>query len=206
MLVLLPGTESAAEALAQRGQVLDHWRAILVLVGLLLLAVPYAVIALDRIRLAPVSATLGFAFGVLFLAIELVYRGVELVIIHQGLAPELLAAGVARREAILGEYAAWNELVVALYLPLLLAGLIASVCFALATWRGEGRWHRIGSLAFSLNALRLVARLLGGYAGVSWLAPFNSLPAYLTGVVVVNALLATWLFRNTSGAARGSSP
>lgn len=128
LLVLLPGTESPAEALAQRGQILDHWRAILVLVGLLLLAAPYAVIALDRIRVAPVSATLGFAFGALYLAIELVYRGVELVQVHWGLAPELLATGATRREAILGEYAAWNELVAALYFPLLLAGLIASVC------------------------------------------------------------------------------
>lgn len=199
LLVLLPETDSAAEALTQRGQVLDHWRAILVLVGLLLLAVPYAVIALDRIRTAPVAASLGFTFGALFVAIELLYRGVELVRIHGGLAPELSAATAARRETILGEYAAWNELVAALYFPLLLAGLIASVCFALATWRGVARWHRLGSLAFSLNALRLVARLLGAYGGVSWLAPFNTLPTYLVGVVAINALLAAWLFRSASG-------
>jgi hypothetical protein len=195
LLVLLPSPESLAEALALRGQALDQWRAFLVMAGLVLLMVPYAVIALDRIAAAPLASTLGFVFGALFVSIELVYRGVTLFEISRGLAPALLAAATpGERESILAAYAEWDELIGALYFPLLLAGFIASCCFAVATWRGEGRWHRLASLAFALNALRLLTRLLDDYAGATWLAPFNSLPAYLAGVVAVNAMLAAWLF------------
>lgn len=194
LLFWLPGMETAADDLMARVSWLDQVRNAAVLTGIVLLTVPYTVITIARLPTAPLASVLGFVFAMFFVAIELVSRGIDLILVSRQWAVEFATATAVARETILGQHALWNQATHGFYFPLLLSWLLGSLCFAIATWRGEGRWHRLASLAFALNALRILARLLGSYAGVAWLAPFNGLSTYLPSVVTINALLAAWLF------------
>jgi hypothetical protein len=76
----------------------------------------------------------------------------------------------------------------------MLAHLLASICFLIATWRGVGRWSWLAPAAFGLNALRLLGRLLSTFAGQSWLDAFNGMPLHFILVVPINGMLAAWFF------------
>ena len=43
----------------------------------------------------------------------------------------------------------------------MLSGLVAWTFFAVATWNAGQGWLRLASIAFTLNALRTLGRLLG---------------------------------------------
>lgn len=98
------------------------------------------------------------------------------------------------RDLIVQRCQLWNQMVQGWYFPLLLAHLLASVCFLIATWRMTGRWAWLAPAAFGLNAIRLLARMLNSFAGQNWLAPFNGLALYFTLVAIINGMLAAWFF------------
>lgn len=62
---------------------------------------------------------------------------------------------------------------------------------------GDDRWQAVAAAAFGLNALRLVARLLGGYAGVTPLAALSG-PLYVPAIATVLTLLLAWFWRQAA--------
>ena len=60
---------------------IDRARALLVMVGILLLMVPFAAIALRYRRVRPVASLLGFTFGFAFVLLELLHRSIDLVVV-----------------------------------------------------------------------------------------------------------------------------
>jgi hypothetical protein len=173
----------------------DRVRALLVGGTILLLLVPYVVITLRYLEAAPVASVLGLIFGTGFVACEIAHRGVEFILVDMNWARRYARAAPAEQESILRRFAVWNELTQAWYFPLLLAHLLASCSFLAATWTDadKGVWHGLAPAAFALNALRLLGRLAGMFAGVSWLNTLNG-RLYFPSVLVINTLLALWFF------------
>jgi hypothetical protein len=194
-ILWLPEAQSAAADLTARLGWLDRTRALAVLAGILALTVTYVVLAMERFAKAPLASALALVFTLFFIVLELAHRGIDFVLVSQRWASAFAAAtGPAERDLILGRHALWESVTGAIYLPLMLSGLLAWSCFAIATWHGEGRWAWLAPLAFSLNALRTLGRLLGSYTDVPGMGVFNSLPMYVVPVLTINGMLATWLF------------
>ena len=139
----------------------------------------YAAVALRRFHRAPASCVCGVAFGLLFVAFELAYRSLELFMVAR---PAL-----------------WEQAVEAWYFPLLAVHMASSTAFTVACWprAGDDRWDVLAAASFGLNALRLLGRLLGGYAGVAPLAALSG-PLYFPAVATVNVLLVAWLARQAA--------
>jgi hypothetical protein len=69
--------------------------------------------------------------------------------------------------------------------------LLASIAFAVATWRDREPWHWLAPAAFALNALRLTGRIASTFGGVTWLEALND-SAYYPFVLAVNGPLLAW--------------
>jgi hypothetical protein len=148
-----------------------------------------------RFARAPLASVLALVFTLFFIALELTHRGIDFALVSQQWSPAFAAAkGAAERDLILERHALWGALTGAVYLPLMLSGLLAWSCFAIATWHGEGRWHWLAPLAFTLNALRTLGRLLASYTHLPGMEFLDSLSVYVVLVLVIHGLLATWLF------------
>lgn len=200
LLLWLPPPDSAAAALDNRLHPLDVARRLAVLAGLLAMAVPYAVIALDRFARMPVASVLGLVFAMFFLLFELLHRGLDLAIVSREWAVQFAAVTeAAQREALVDRFDGWAAATRGIYLPLLLSGLIAWTCYAIATWNGDGgRWSRLAAVAFVANASRVLARILVAYAGAAWLAFTDGLHVYLVTTIAIYGALAVWLFRRAT--------
>ncbi len=192
-----PETQAAAEDFAVRLGWLDRTRALAVLFGIVALAVTYAVIALDRFAKAPLAALLGFTFTMFFVVFELLHRGLDFVMVSQQWA-NAYAAEPALHGVLAQRHEFWGSLTSAIYFPLMLSGLVAWTCFAIATWKAGPGWLRLASVAFTLNALRTLGRLLGNYTGVDWFDFLDSFTLYLVFVFLINGMLAIWLFRRAA--------
>ncbi len=172
----------------------DHIRAWAIMSTILLLIVPYAVIAMGFRRLAPLASVLGLIFAVGFIGFEVSIRSIDYFVVGQHWARQLQAAtDPAEQHRIVENFALWNDVVRACYFPLLLTYLLSSCAFAIATWRGTGLGELLGPCSFALNALRLLGRLLSTFAGQAWLNAFSD-SAYFPLVLVVNLMLTVWLF------------
>jgi hypothetical protein len=192
---LIPAAKGPQDELRNYLLPVDRARALLVGGTILLLLVPYVVVALRFLEVAPVTSLLGLTLGVGFVGFEITHRGVEFVLVGTNWARQYSRASEAERESILRRYSTWGELTQAWYLPLLLAHLLASCSFLAATWTetGKGVWYSLGPAAFALNALRLLGRLAGMFAGMAWLNTLNG-SLYFPSVVFINTLLALWFF------------
>ncbi len=194
-LFWFPEAQSAAEDFAVRLGGLDRSRALAVLFGIVALTVTYAVIAMDRFAKAPLASLLGFAFTMIFVVFELLHRGLDFVMVSQQWAGAFATATDAGERALLTQrHEFWGSFTGAIYFPLVLSGLIAWTCFAIATWNAGQGWLRLASIAFTLNAFRTLGRLLGNYTGVTWFDFLDSFALYLVLVFLVHGMLATWLF------------
>jgi len=173
----------------------DRARALLVGATILLLIVPFVVIALRYFRAAPLASVLGLIFGTAFIGCEVTYRSLEFFVVGMKWAHKFQNATPEVREIILHRFAVWTDVAQGWYFPLLLAYLLASCCFLAATWteRGQGWPFQLAPISFGLSALRLLARLLSMFAGQTWLATFND-QLYFPAVLVVQGLLALWFF------------
>lgn len=192
-----PETQAAAEDYAVRIGWLDRTRALAVLFGIAGLAVTYATIALDRFAKAPLASLLGFTFCMFFVVFEFLHRGVDFVMVSQHWA-NAYAAEPALRGVLAERHEFWGNFTSAIYFPLMLSGLLAWTCFAIATWKTGPGWLRLASIAFTLNALRTLGRLLGSYTGIGWLDFLDGLTVYLIFVFLINTLLVVWLFKRAA--------
>ncbi|NID14665.1 hypothetical protein [Luteibacter yeojuensis] len=173
---------------------IDRVRALLVLLSIILLVVPYTVIAVRYAGRLPVVAIIGFTGMLGFVGFEILHRSVDYFVVGRQWATALEASGGAgSNPAILAQYVLWSGFARGLYFPLMLSYMGCSIAFFYATMRDKGMWARLASFAFALNALRLLARMTSTYGGATWLDPINN-TAYFPFVFVINSLLATWLF------------
>ena len=181
-LTLLPSPATPqAEALG-RTLPAETLRAVVLLLSFFALIPVYVALALDRFRAAPGAAVCGAIFGIMFVLLEIAYRDIDLFVV----------SGVWARAGDLGRLSLWDQAVSGWYLILLLSHFLSSACFALAFRRDATRWDLLAVFSFALNALRLLGRILGGYAGVGWLATLSG-PLYFPAVAVVMTLLLVWL-------------
>lgn len=192
-----PETQAAAEDYAVRIGWLDRTRALAVLFGIAGLAVTYAVFALDRFAKAPLASLLAFTFCMFFVVFEFLHRGVDFVMVSQQWA-NAYAAEPALRGVLAERHEFWNSFTSAIYFPLMLSGLLAWTCFAIATWKAGSGWMRLASIAFAINALRTLGRLLGSYTGIGWFDFLNGLTVYLIFVFLINTMLVAWLFKRAA--------
>ncbi len=153
---------------------IDRARAILIMATIVPLIVPFVVIALRCFRVAPVESILALVFGVAFIGFELSHRSMDFFVIGEKWANQFAHAGSSvERDAILQRFALWNEMVQGWYFPLMLSYLVCSCSFAVAAWKDKGRsrWYYLAPIAFALNALRLLGRVLSNYAAAQRLQP-----------------------------------
>lgn len=194
-LVWLPETQTAAQDFAVRTGLLDRSRALAVLFSIVALAVTYAVIAMDRFARAPLASLLGFTFTMFFIVFELLHRGVDFVMVSQQWAGAFATAtDLASRDTLTQRHEFWGSFTGAIYFPLMLSGFLAWTCLAIATWKAGSGWLRLASIAFTLNALRTLGRIMSMYSGVGWFDFLDGFALYLVFVFLVNGMLATWLF------------
>lgn len=204
ILLWFPETQTAAADYAVRLGWLDRARALAVLFGILASAAAFGVIALDRFAKAPLASLLGFTFITFYIVIELLHRGLDFAMVSQQWAGEFLATSdPAVRDMLTLRHEFWGSFTSATYFPLLLSGLIARTCFAIATWNAGPGWLRLASIAFAITALRTFGRLLGSYSGVAWLDFLGGFTLYLVLVFLTNGMLAVWLFKR-AGAVEAS--
>lgn len=195
----IPETQAPAADFATRLGWMDRTRALAVLFGIVALAVTYAVIALDSFARAPLASLLGFTFTMFFVVFELLHRGLDFVLVSQQWAGQFAAAtDPAVRDMLIGRLEFWGAFTGGIYFPLMLSGLVAWTCFAIATWRAGNGLLRLASIAFTINALRTLGRLLGSYTGIGWFDFLNDLSVYLVFVFLINTMLLVWLFRRSA--------
>jgi hypothetical protein len=191
----MPESRNQADDLNAYLLPVDQIRALLVGGSILLLIVPFVVIALRYRRVAPLLSTLGLVFSSAFVGLETVHRSIDFFVVGKQWAHQFQSATGVERDLILQRFSMWNQVVQGWYFPLLLSYLLASLCFALATAtdRSRGVWYWLAPVAFSLNALRLLGRMLSSFGGQRWLDGLNG-KLYFPAVLLTNALLVAWFF------------
>ncbi|HYW40866.1 MAG TPA: hypothetical protein VE957_22380 [Terriglobales bacterium] len=175
---------------------IDQFRAILIMGTIVLLIVPFVVIALRCFKAAPIASVLGLVFGAIFICFEISYRSMDFFVVGGKWASQFTHAhSEVERQDLLQRFAFWSELVEGWYFPLMLSYFLSSCSFAASTWKRRGRsgWHYLAPIAFVLNAFRLMGRMLSNYAGQRWLDGFNG-RLYFPAVLTINALLILWFF------------
>lgn len=188
----IPAGQSPQENLTLYLLPINELRAALVGIGILLLAIPYLVTALQYFPIDPIFSLLGFVSGTGFIAAEIAQRSIDFFLVARW-AREMGSTSAISQDVLLQRYELWNDITTAWYFPLLLAHLVASCCFFRVTWIDwdRGVWFRLAPCAFFLNALRLVARMLSMFAGQTWLDSLNK-TLYSPLVCIVNVLLIAW--------------
>jgi hypothetical protein len=175
---------------------IDKVRAILIMCTIVVLIVPFVVIALRYFKIAPLASVLGLIFGTAFIGFELAHRSVDVFVIGAKWARQFASAPPgAGREVVLQHFAVWNEMVQGWFFPLMVSYLLASCSFAIATWtdKNRGGWYYLAPVAYGLNALRLLGRILSTFVGQKWLDGLND-RFYFPGVLTINSLLVIWFF------------
>lgn len=190
---LIPTPKTPDDELRNYLLPVERFRALQVGGTILLLLVPYTVIALHGLDAAPVVSVLGLIFGAGFVGLEVTHRSIDFFVVGGKWAGRLAHASESERELLLRNFALWSEVTRGWYFPLLLSHLLASCCFLAATWPGPGEhaWLSLAPVAFALNALRLAGRIAGMFAGVTWLGALNG-RLYYPFVLVINWLLMGW--------------
>jgi hypothetical protein len=85
----------------------------------------------------------------------------------------------------------WNDMMLGWNFPLRLSAFLASCTFVVATSNEKAGWYRLGQIAFVLNSLRLLGRLLSTFAGQHWLDAFNNTFDF-PAVFLINSMLVLW--------------
>ena len=189
----IPVTHGPADELLNYLLPVDKVRALLIMGTIVALIVPFTVIALRYRNRAPLASAMGLLFGVAFIGFELSYRSVDFFVIGQQWALQFASTSGASPAIILHRFALWNGIVRGWYFPLMLSYLLASCAFAAATWtdRHRGVWYWLAPVAYVLNALRLLGRILSTFAGQHWLDGLND-QLYFPAVFVINTLILIW--------------
>ncbi|MBV8629979.1 MAG: hypothetical protein JOZ83_03585 [Silvibacterium sp.] len=172
----------------------DRVRALLILISILLLVIPYIVIARRYWPTTPIAAASGLIAVIGFVGFEFTARSIDFFVVGQHWASAFRSSNSPQEKTIIvHRYVLWSDMVRGMYFELLLSYLLGSSAFLYATLRDNDRWSRLASLAFALNALRLIGRIASTFAHQVWLDSLNN-SAYFPAVFAINCLLAMWLF------------
>jgi hypothetical protein len=183
----------------------DRARALLILASILLLVVPYITIAMRYWRATPIASGSGLIAAIAFVGFEFTTRSLDFFVAGQSWANTYRDSGSPLQKAmIVHRYVVWSDMVRGIYFELMLSFLLASCPFFYATLQDQDRWSRIASLAFALNALRLLGRMASTFAGQTWLEALND-SAYFPSVLVINSMLAVWFFQLARGTGLANS-
>jgi hypothetical protein len=116
----IPGSHSPADDLATYLLRVDQVRALLVGGAILLLIVPFTVIAIRYFKTAPLTSVLGLVFGSAFVGLEIVHRSLDFFVVG-GWARQFQNASAIQRDVILNRLVVWNQIVQGWYFPLMLS-------------------------------------------------------------------------------------
>jgi hypothetical protein len=183
----IPASHGPADDLRIIQLPIDRIRALLILATIVGLLIPYVALAINRFRAAPMASMLGLIGIVVFVIAEAFPRSIDLFV----------ATDVDRYTMRLAIEHGW-------FFVTMISYLLASVAWAVATWRDEPRWHWLAPGAFALNALRLVGRIASTFGGLTWLDALNA-QAYYPAVLVVNGMLVAWFVLQARAARYGVS-
>jgi hypothetical protein len=162
----IPAAHGPEQELLNHLLPVDRARALLILASILLLVVPYITIAMRYWRAASIAAASGLVAGIAFVGFEFTARSVDFFVVGQSWASAYRVSGSSLQKAmIVHRYVLWSDMVRGIYFELMLSSLLASCAFFYATLQDQDRWSRIASLAFALNALRLLGRMGSTFAG-----------------------------------------
>jgi hypothetical protein len=182
---------SPAEGLMQGAATAHVVRSSLMLAAMFGLVFLHGVLCLHRARERPVLAAAGFLGFLLFGALEIGLRSVELFWTQL----QLPAAYAAQPDpAILERLATFQAVQGALYAPLMAGFCLGSVAlFVLYT--PPPRADLAVRLVAGANILRNLTRFFTGYAGIPLFPDTVYEPAYFPMVIALYAPLAWWLLR-----------
>jgi hypothetical protein len=188
----LPAEGGAADALRVAREPLNLWRAALMLLSFFGLCYLFLVLCASSLRRAPVASVAAFLGFFVFCLLEVCLRAIEFFYVYLQLGAQFLAAAPAEQARIVAMHDTFYAVQGALYFPLGLSQVIASVLLS-ATMRGP--WSGIVRAVLAINALRLALRMLDVYA----FGPptFDDLygTLYLPLVFVVFGGIALWGWR-----------
>ena len=193
----LPQGSGISAEVATRLLPLDRARQLAVFASLAAIPLAYAALALATARRRPGAALVGLLCGTVFATLETAYRSIDLFAGGAWAREFAATSDPAIHAALAGRFALFEEAVVALYLPLLLAHAAASLAFAVAVWSREG-WDRALAVGWAANGVRAALRILQMHAGVAALATVNA-ALYLPVSLATYGLLTLWLTREAQG-------
>ncbi|WP_394834404.1 hypothetical protein LVJ94_48685 [Pendulispora rubella] len=193
----IPPESSPRVALEIRNMPIDRVRAVVIMFSILAMLGVYMATAFERAKRAPGAALVGFAAALLFGAFDLGYRSIDFFFVTQRWAAEYQSTQVESVKLLLIErVATWDQIVSAIYFPLILATLVANASFTLAMRTERGRFARLAFAAWIIDTVRRFVRVLG-FAGIDALQPIND-AIFFPSVVMIYSLLAVWLWKRGS--------
>ncbi len=166
-------------------------RGALLLLSFFALYVTFLAIGLAREGRRPALVALALSFLGLFCAVEIVYRSVDFFAVEGAWLRRYAAAtDPALRALLRARVEAFNDVVRALYAPLLLSQLLGAALLAGAFLpaRGIDRWLVAG---LSINALRLVGRFSSTFLGQGWLEALSG-SLYFPAILLSYAPVLVW--------------
>jgi len=186
---------SGEAEILQRLTRFDQFRLILILLGFSVIPIitAYAGVALRRYQVRPGASLLGFTFSILFVGSEASVRSIDFFLISRRWVVTYQATALESvRQAIASRIQVWDDAIAAFYFALLGVHMLASLCFAVATWDHD-KWDIIVALGFCVSALGSAGRLAEGYLGQRWLGHLNN-AAYFAVVLFSFGTLGLWLW------------
>jgi hypothetical protein len=197
----MPAAQDPVQSLLQGPSPLNVSRAALMLLSFFGLAYLFLVVCVIASRRKPMAAVAAFLGFFVFCLLEVQLRSVELFYVYLELpARYQAAASAAERARVLDLQSTFQAVQHALYFPLGLSWLLGSILLCVSL--GGGRLDGLARLAFGLNALRLLLRMLDVYLiGPRFDALYSAL--YLPLVYLTFGPLVAWLLLrgDDSGAA-----
>lgn len=193
---LVPAPADEAAAFLAKLHPLHRARGALVLLSFFGLYAGFLAIGLARMRRRPGTVALALSLLGLFCAVEIVYRSIDFFALEGAwLRRYAASADPAQRALLRSHVEAFNDVIKALYAPLMLSQMLGSalVAAAFVPAKGVDLWL-VGGFAF--NAVRLVGRFASSYLGQSWLEGLSG-ELYFPTVVLSYAPMLVWAMSST---------
>lgn len=185
----LPAANTVEEKLMLGEHPLNRLRAALMLASFFGLLFAFTVVsaknALDSFR----ASWIAFAGLAIFCVMEIALRAYELLVVMIMLPDEYRA--IVCKEIVLNEYTSFQSFQFGAYFPLLLAQLIGSAILAFSV-RSTPVINFLLKFAFAINALRLLARILSMFFGMTALDSITN-TYYLQLVFIIYVPIGFWL-------------
>ena len=167
---------------------LNLLRLFLVLVSMFLMAVGYTILSLYFFHNKPLLVVLAILFFLLFCFLEICYRSVELFQVVQVWGKAYVQETAEMKSILLRKIKDFDELVNAIYFPLLLAHLVGSGLLFFASM--DDKATRLVTIAMAANSIRLGLRLTE-YTPFTYLNIFGG-AWYFPPVAIILLLLIVW--------------